>query len=308
MTTVQRKRWVLTRMARGTLAVLLVSVGAAPSAHAQTPATGGSGASTVPAGAPVATGDEAQRTAIARAMFEDGLRFVDASSWNEAADRFARVLEIRYSAVAAYNYALAADRLGKLVVAAETLRKVLADAALDPKVRASAEALRSEVDAKVGWLTLRMGERCRGCRLRVDDQDWPTAAWGVAAPIDPGTHAIVLARGGITLLKQQLEIAPGAHVEQTMAQNPTLTPAKVAASAAAHEPSSDAALVSEPPAATAHAGSGGVLRSPWFWIAVGAVAAAAITAVVVVSGSGTSQAPAVKGDFTPGAIEGRVTP
>lgn len=281
--------------------------------RAQPRAEPNSVAPAVPAPAPVATDDEAQRTAIARAMFDEGLRFVDAAQWEQAADRFARVLEIRYSAVAAYNYGLAQARLGKLVLAAETLRKLTSDTSLDAKVRDPALALAAEVDAKVGWLTLKVTGRVQGCALRVDDQPWPEAAWGVAVPIDPGSHKVVLLRGYHALRTEQVEVAAGARVEQVLdtAPKPVVarvpTPAQVAASA----PGSTAAQ-SEPSAATDSepqvAGGGGLLGSPWFWVAVGVVVAGAVTTAVVATSSGEDPAPAVKGNFAPAVIEGKVTP
>src|SRR6185436_26753 len=93
----------------------------------------------------VAASDEAQMNAIARALFDEGLQFVDSETWESAADRFSRLLAIRYSAVAAYNLALARSHLGKLVLAAETLRKLLVDPALDPKVREPALSLQADV-------------------------------------------------------------------------------------------------------------------------------------------------------------------
>jgi hypothetical protein len=255
----------------------------------------------------VASGDEAQRTAIARALFEEGLKFVDLEKWADAADRFARVLEIRYSPVAAYNYGLAQARLGKLVIAAETLRKLLSDAALDPKVRDPAAALQHEVDAKLGWLTLQVNGDGTGCTLRVDDKDWPAAAWGVAVPVDPGKHTVVLVQGTDTLHRDSVDVAPGARilheVDARAAAAPT--PEQVAANAALTQPEpSTSEPISEEPARA----NDNLFAKPWFWVAVGVVAAGAITAVAIGASSGKDPATPVRGDFSPGVIEGKVMP
>ncbi|HKU40078.1 MAG TPA: hypothetical protein VJR89_18090, partial [Polyangiales bacterium] len=78
-----------------------------------------------------AAGGDEQRVAAARALFEEGLRRVDAEQWSLAADCFARLLALRYSAVAAYNLALAQVRLGQTVRGLTSLRELLAQPGLE---------------------------------------------------------------------------------------------------------------------------------------------------------------------------------
>jgi hypothetical protein len=284
--------------------------GLTASAGVQAQGAGASSAAQVPAAAapapaaPVTTADEAQRIGIARALFDEGLRFVDAEQWSEAANRFARVLEIRYSAVAAYNFALAQARLGKLLLAAETLRKLTGDDSLDAKVRDPALALRKEVDAKLGWLTLQVtgtAAKSGAYTLRVDDREWPEAAWGVAAPIDPGAHSVVLSRGSQTVRSETVAVAQGGRVELTLeAEARAPSPAQVAARSSAAQPAE-----AEPSDARDH-DDRSVLRSPWLWIAAGALVVGAITVGVVASQSGDAQPKPVKGDFGAGVIQGTV--
>jgi len=258
--------------------------------------------------APVAapTADGAQLNAIARALFDEGLAFVDSGDWLQAADRFSRLLAVRYSAVAAYNFGLAQARLGKLVTAAETLRRLLADAALDDTVRQSAVSLQAEVQRELGSLTVRVAPDAHGCMLYVDGQVWPVAAWGVAVPVNPGQHSLSLRLGRATLRSVAIEVAAGAHVEHLLSLR--AVPGPAAAPASSSVPAGDARA---PSAALAvgdpHASRGGLLRRPWFWVGVGAVLAAAVTTGVVLAASQDPEpAKAVKGDFLPGVIEGRV--
>ena len=284
-----------------------------PGAATATPPPPPSGSSQ-PAAAPEASEpvsepapEEAQLTAIARALFEEGLGFVDSEAWLDAADRFSRLLAIRYSAVAAYNLALARAHLGKYVVAAEMLRKVLADASLDPSVRAAAQRLQAEVDSKIGSLTVKVEGDATGCVLYVDDQAWPRAAWGVAAPVDPGEHIAQLRKHGSVRRTVTASVAPGGNVATVLSLQPVPPPAAVA-SAAQRSDSTSAPGEALAARDDDERGRGGVLRSPWFWAGVGAVIIVGATVGIAAAASSGDPAPAkaVKGDFMPSVIEGSV--
>jgi hypothetical protein len=222
---------------------------------------------------------EARRTTMARALFEEGLRFMDAGRWVDAEDRFERVLSLRYSAVAAYNLGLAQARLGHGVVAAATFRKLLADPALEPKVREPATAQLSEVEAHFGWLTLHVPGRCEGCRVRIDRDDWPPAVWGVAVPIDAGSHALELRLDDSVLATAQIDIKPAARFETTLAPR-----AGALEAARGEDPPVEGPEPHPTSSATPRAGSGAdtpLLASPWFWGAMGVLVAGAVVAVIV---------------------------
>lgn len=248
---------------------------------------------------PGAIPEDTQRIAIARALFQEGLQFVDDERWAEAADRFSRVLEIRYSAVAAYNLGLARAHLGKLVSASETLRKLLTDEALDPKVRESVSALLTDVEAKQAHLSIALQGDCIGCSVWVDDQSWPSAAIGIAAPIDPGEHVVELRNADKVLQSQRLAPREGQREEVTLGSEPVApTPAAVAAST---QPTTAVALTDAEPEQRAHGSS--ILSSPWFWIGVGVVAAGATAIAIAASSGGGGSATPVAGDFSPGVVK-----
>lgn len=216
---------------------------------------------------------EARNTTMARALFDEGLRYVDAEQWAAAQDRFARVLTLRYSAVAAYNLGLAQARLGHGVVAAAALRRLLSDTNLDPKVRERANALLADVEAHFAWLTLRVVGECTGCTVYVNQDEWPWAAVGVSVPIDAGHYALRLRSGERVLAEERVDLAPAAHVEASLLATPS-----------APQPGSAAVAVTaqdqpaEPPRA---AGDFNLLTSGWFWGAMGVVAAGTATAIIL---------------------------
>jgi hypothetical protein len=262
---------------------------------------------------PARAATDPQQVAMARALFEDGLRHVDKEEWALAADRFGRVLALRYSAVAAYNLALARARLGSSVLALEGLRELLVQPALDPSVRDAARALQKEQNAYVGWLTVRVRGECTTCGVQLDNKPLPDAALGVAVPVDPGHHALALVRGDLELARSSLSVARGARVEGNLQAPVSLTAPSAAVPPAELE---DTAAPSIEPAVPAGAlaaapdkqSKSSLLASPWFWGGVGVLAAGVITLGVVLAGSGTRDASPVPGNFSPGVISGEVQP
>jgi hypothetical protein len=221
---------------------------------------------------------EARRTTMARALFEEGVRHLDAGRWDDAQDRFARVIDLRYSPVALYNLGLAQARLGHGVVAAATLRKLLADPGIELKVREPAAVLLADVEAKFGWLTLRVAAPCRGCRVYVDREEWPPAILDVAVPIDPGKHALELHWDAALLATESVEVSPASRVEALL----TARPGALDAARVARSGQTPLAVPSGPMPSRAPApGDSRVLTSPWFWGAMGVLAAGVVTTLVI---------------------------
>lgn len=295
----------------GMLCVAALSEIAPSSAAAQpTPAASGGG---------VHAASDPQQIAMARALFEEGLRHVDAEQWGLAADRFSRVLSLRYSPVAAYNLALARARLGSSVLALEGLRQLLANPGLESTVRDAALSLQKEQQARVGWLTVRVWGACSGCSVELDGKALPPAALGVAVPVDPGAHGLALTRDGARLTSTNLNVAPGARVDGKLNAPANVAPASVAAASPAAQPvqeqpvADDSESVPAPAAALGDASDpkeakGSLLSSPWFWGGVGVLAAGAVTLGVVLSSGGTEAATPVPGNFSPSVISGVVRP
>lgn len=216
---------------------------------------------------------EARNTTMARALFDEGLRYVDAEQWAAAQDRFARVLALRYSAVAAYNLGLAQARLGRGVVAAAALRRLLSDNGLDPKVRDRASTLLSDVEARFAWLTVHVVGECKGCMVYVNQDEWPWAAVGVSVPIDAGHYALRLRIDERVLAEERLELAPAARVA-----------ASLIASSADSQPATAPATSEQrpdPQAAQSQSGRFNPLTSGWFWGAMGVLAAGAAAAIIL---------------------------
>lgn len=284
----------------GTLCVVLLMAAAAQPVRAEpAPATASKSAR---------GNADPQQLAIARALFEEGLRHVDAGRWALAADRFSRVLALRYSAVAAYNLALARARLGSSVLALEALRELLTQPGLEPTVRDAALALQKEQQANVGWLTVRVRGACPGCRVELDGKEVPTAALGVAVPIDPGRHALGLLRETESVASTTLLVSAGARIEGDL--HVPVAPAVAASTVVEPEPDEPvpAAALAPTKVEDKKQAKGSLLSSPWFWGGVGVLAAGVVTLGVVLAGNSSHEAAAVPGNFSPGVISGEVKP
>jgi tetratricopeptide (TPR) repeat protein len=220
---------------------------------------------------------EARNTTMARALFDEGLKYVDSEQWEQAQDRFGRVLTLRYSAVAAYNYGLALARLGRGVVAASTLRRLLTDVNLDPHVHEHASSLLRDVETRFAWLNVRVHGECKGCEVLLNEHNWPWAAIGVFVPVDAGSYALRLRLGGNVLAEQRLSIAASERLEATLSSGHPGPP--VVAGAGVTRPGSP--INAPAPPVVAEPSRGSVFKSGWFWGAMGVlVIGAAGTAVL----------------------------
>jgi hypothetical protein len=235
---------------------------------------------TVSAQAPAATAEsavtvEARNTTMARALFDEGLKYVDSGQWEQAQDRFARVLSLRYSPVAQYNWGLSLARLGRGVVAASALRRLLTDVNLDPHVHEHATSLLRDVEARFAWLNVRVQGECKGCAVFLDEQEWPWAAIGVFVPVDAGSYALRLRLGNDVLAEQRLSIAATERMEVNLASGH--------AAAAVAGSTRPAGAIFTPSPFVAAPPPRSVLLSGWFWGAMGVMAIGAASVIVLAS-------------------------
>jgi hypothetical protein len=217
---------------------------------------------------------EGRNNTLARALFDEGLRFVDSENWQQAQDRFGRVLELRYSAVAAYNLGLAQARLGHGVVAAAALRRLLADPGLDPKVRDRTNALLHDIESRFAWLNVRVFGDCKHCAVFLNKDEWPWAVVGVSVPVDPGKYTLQLRRASQVLSEQHVQLAPTVRLEASLFANRDARGATAPAGALQ-------APVAPATAAPKPAAHSSLLSSGWFWGTLGVLAVGATTAIIL---------------------------
>lgn len=207
------------------------------------------------------TDPDAQRTAIARALFEEGLALADRGAWPEAADRFRRAHGVRSSPPIRFNLAHSLSRIGRVVEAVEMLHGVEGDVQAAPDVRASARELRARLERRLGRLHVEVSGAPDDARIVLDETELPPEAAGVAFPVDPGAHSVRLMSGSSEIDAEDVEVREGGEVRVTLGTG-------------AGDESSE----------------GSVLGELWFWAAVGLVAASVAVAALIVAGADDSGA------------------
>jgi hypothetical protein len=248
-------------------------------------------------------------TMMARDQFHAGMEAARAGSWEAARQAFERSFQLAPRPITLLNLAGAQLQSQRYVAAAESYRRFLREGtsgpALEQREAAKQELARAEGHIAHVQLTVRGLQP--GDRFLLDGDTVPAAAVsGLEIPMDPGDHAIAIARDGGELSRQTVHVED--HETRALAINvpPPLAPAT--SGPAAHEgaatPTAASALTWKPPAEPpAPAGrSHGVFASPWFWTAVGVVAAGGATAIVLVSRTPGSTAGPYAGNVPPGSL------
>ena len=241
----------------------------------------------------------------ARALFSEGLEFVEHEDWVNAEERFRRVLALHSSHVAAYNLGSALARLGRLVEAAEVLRSILRAEDVDAPTSQAAQQLLLETEPRIGSLTIRITGDLTGVRFALDSKPLELTAQVQTISIDPGEHVIDAQRGAETLAQGRVTVGGSAplQAELSLELPARLAPERVAS--AAELAPSDAARAHTAPAPDQRDGEASSGAPWWLWAAggVAVAAAAAVTVALVVAGA---EATPVMGDTNPPVVRGRV--
>lgn len=209
-------------------------------------------------------GDDAERTAAARALFEQGMRAVDARDWETAADRLRRSLELRPSPVVGYNLALALAELGRLVEASEHLRAVQRDSPQGSDAHRLATQRLAEVLPRLGRLRIDVTGARRGVEVRLDGSPVPDAVIGVPQPADPGSHRVSLHRDADEIGASDVTVVAGELATVSL-----------------YAPPGVALWPEDVPRPGTQPAAGGVEGEWWLWTLIGAGAVVIGVAIVL---------------------------
>jgi hypothetical protein len=260
----------------------------------------------------IAQGNEASESGDsveqARQLFNEGLRFVEDEDWSQAEDRFRRVLALRSSHVASYNLASALVHLGRLVESSELLRVVLRDPAVDANTRDASQQLLTEIEPRIGSLTIRITGDASNASLSVDDKPLELAAAMQAVSVDPGLHHVVLQRDGSAIAQRDVSVGGDAPLQAdvTLELAPRIAPeTAVTRSEPARRAVAVVPLSHDAPQAD-DSESDSVFTKWWLWAGVGAVVATGVI-VALAAAPSSEQAKPIKGDTDPPFVRGRVS-
>lgn len=220
---------------------------------------------------------DAERTAAARALFEEGLSLLDREEWAPAADRFERALALRPSAQVAYNLSTALIAQRRLVRASEVLLIAARDASAPAEVRDAAARRREEVLGRIARLTIRVSGAREGVTVEIDARPLDWAMIGIPIPVDPGSHEIAAVRAGETLARESIALREGGDGAVSL-ELPTAAPLPPVEAA----PADATPALSAAPAPDDEGGG----TSVFLWAGLGVLAAgAAVVAIVLLTSS-----------------------
>jgi len=255
-----------------------------------------------------ARAQDAETTATARALFEQGMAHADAGEWEQAADALRRSNALHPSPVVAFNLARANTQLGRLVAASEALRAVSRASQAPARLLEAAAQLSHTIEARIGSLQIDVTGPREGVSFTLDGRPVRDAMVGVRVPADPGAHVIAALRGAERVASAEVTIADGGaetvSLELPPAPEPTggtTVPGPDEAARAGASGSASAELGGSAASVEPGAGSGG---PPWLVIGIsaGVVAVGVAILLVVVLASGGTEDP-VPGNLQPGIIE-----
>jgi hypothetical protein len=155
----------------------------------------------------------ARETAMARALFEEGVKLADEARWSEAVDRFERARALKPTPGITFNLASAMAETGKVIEASEMLETLARHPSTPPDLKRDCEAKITEIQARRAFLTVQVEAAPTEAHVSVDGHEWPRAAWGVMSPIDPGTHEVVGSENGEQVTRASLALGPGERRE-----------------------------------------------------------------------------------------------
>ena len=176
----------------------------------------------------------------ARALAQQGQDALDKRDFATAADRFARAGELVHAPTLALGLARAQVGLGKWVVAAETYNRLLHEptpAAAPPafaKALADARKDLAALEPRIPSVTI-VVKGAPSARVTLDGTPVPSAALGVARPVDPGKHAVRAEADGFASAQSAFTVAEHKNeavtltLEHGRATPPENTPPVVAA-------------------------------------------------------------------------------
>lgn len=250
-------------------------------------------------GRAAAQAGDVERSAAARALFNEGVQLSDRGQWSQAADRFGRALEMRATPQIRFNLAQALSHTGHLVEASEHCLLVERDADAPDDVKALARTLREQITPRIGRLVIRVRGNRGAADVEIDGKPVPEALIGVAAPANPGTHRVTLEVEGNVIDERRVEVPEGGTAGVELAARGSVAAPHEVAEASAGQETATAPIVAAEPDDDGEESSG-IFASPWFWIGVAVVAGGAAAGVYFATRADPQGA---SGDFDPPRLE-----
>jgi hypothetical protein len=163
---------------------------------------------------------QSSNPAAAQALYDEARRLVNAGKYAEACPKFKESYELEPGGGTLLNLADCYDKLGKTSLAWTTFKEALVAAQRSGRTDRIDYANQriAAVEGRLAHLTVNVGGAARvpGLSVTVDGSSLGEAAWGVAMPIDPGTHLVRAEAPGKKPFEASVEVTSAAAVQKSV--------------------------------------------------------------------------------------------
>ncbi len=258
----------------------------------------------VPVSAAAQTEEE---RAGARAAATEGAKAFEAERWQDAVDLFQRAESLVHAPPHLLYLARAHEKLGNLVKARELYNKItrekLEPGAPDAFRQAQADAAKElqGIEPRLARLTVKVeGPEGVSFDVAMDGDEVPSALVGIARPVDPGSHEVVVTARGYKAEPAQVTLSEGGSQTVTieLVEDPSAAAVPESESVAnGQELATSGPTSSGEPTRDAKGGPNGMLVGSFVALGVGVVGMGMGTAFGLKSSSKRSDADALEEEF-----------
>lgn len=160
------------------------------------------------------------QSSIAEAMYQEGRQLMEAGRYAEACPKFEESQKLEPGMGTLLNLATCNEKLGKSATAWSQFSEAysILTKETDEQRAAYAKERRDSLATALSRITLQVpaASRTTGLVVSLDGVAVGSAAWGVAVPVDPGTHTIKAEAPGHKGWEGKFEIAPRANNSVTI--------------------------------------------------------------------------------------------
>jgi hypothetical protein len=173
-------------------------------------------------GAPAEAAPSAEVLEVARSLFREGVEAAQAGRWEEARQRFARVLSLRAAPLVRFNLAVASRNVGRFVEAIDQYRQFVRDipAGSDPARERAARDEVTQLEARRAFVRVQVSGDA-AARFVLDGRTLPASLLGEEIPVDPGPHTVDVEGRAGDRQRREGTLYEAEHVTVDVALNPT---------------------------------------------------------------------------------------
>ncbi len=145
---------------------------------------------------------------VAQMLFDEGRRLMASGKVSAGCEKFGESYRVDKTLGTLLNLAVCHEKDGRLATARAEFEELEATATHDQQATRAqfARDRLAAIEPKVNKLLISIRATDASTRVTIDGSDLPSAAWGVAAPVDPGKHAIEVTASGKTTWSHEVEV------------------------------------------------------------------------------------------------------